>query len=150
MNGINIPNVTVNIIPPVTEFSPVDGRQYMVERLLDQNQLMLTIHQNSNHKRYTFTKEIPFLLIAEWVYQLGQYAIIGKVMNSENQSSINENVEKALMIMVNGDRKFFKYFPWLLEAPIYIQFYNEDNQMVTNYYGSPRRWILKERKEIVR
>lgn len=150
MNGINIPNVNVNIIPPVTEFSPVDGRQYTVERFLDKDQLMLAIHQNSNHKKYIFSNENPFILVAEWVYQLGQYAIIGKVMNSENPSSINEDIEKALMIIVNGDRKFYKYFPWLLEAPIYIQFNNEDHQTVTNYYGSPRRWILKERKEIVR
>jgi len=149
MKGTTIPNVTVNMIPPVTEFSPVDGRQYKIQYSYDSSQMILSIHNRSEHAIPGSFRQLKLELVAEWVYRMGHYALIGKVINTADTNIDIDDIDSALMILINGDRTFFTYFPWLLEAPIYIQYKESDDKLVTSYFGSPRRYRLKEKKEFV-
>ncbi len=52
--------------------------------------------------------------------------------------------------MIYGDQTLFTSFPWLLDAPIYIQFESEFpqyNQIL--YYGRPRDFLYTTTQQTV-
>lgn len=91
-------------------------------------------------------------VLAQWATKNGEYLFYGKVYVSNGEFDINmarirymifkKELELALTAIMYGDRGFFCHYPWLIDAPIYIQFnsiYPEFNTV--EYYGTPRRYL---------
>jgi hypothetical protein len=61
-----------------------------------------------------------------------------------------KEMDLALTGIIYGDRSFYTYYPWLLDAPIYIQFvsvYPEYSELA--YYGTPRKYLnIAKRKRV--
>ncbi|WP_042456764.1 staygreen family protein [Neobacillus dielmonensis] len=147
----NPSNLITTFLPPATAFRPVEGRKYTLTHSDTSGQLFLTIGSEYNYgsTNQSFRDEV----MAEWVHQLGEYSLLGRVYVSggefdKNYSKIRfaifqKELNLALQAMVFGDQAFYTNFPWLLDAPIYIRFesvYPEFNQVL--YYGTPRNFLL--------
>ncbi|MBY0120479.1 staygreen family protein [Bacillus sp. S/N-304-OC-R1] len=150
MNKLDVDQLSVSYLPPTTEFRPVDGRKYTLLQSNTSGEWFLTIgyHYHSNDANRKFRDEV----FAEWVPQMGQYVLSGKVFVSDQEFDkqyakirfmiFQREVEQALSAIVYGDRVFYSNYPWLLDSPIYIHFdsnYEDFNKMI--YYGTPRQYL---------
>ncbi|WP_421385007.1 staygreen family protein [Bacillus salacetis] len=152
MSDFNPEKLSVTYHPPASVFNPMDGRKYTLTHSDTTGELFLSIGC-----QYDFNKVNPAMrdeVLAEWGRVMGQYTLSGIVYVSggefdENLSKVRymifrKELPLALSAIVNGDRGFFSYFPWLLDAPIYITFesvFPEFNQV--HYYGTPRQYLTK-------
>ncbi|NCU18557.1 staygreen family protein [Pallidibacillus pasinlerensis] len=149
MKNLDSSNISITILPPATPFRPVDGRRYTLVHTKDSNDIMVSIGDCFDNQTY---EEEYHELLAVWTYQLGFYLLTVTLnMNTlpeELQSNILEKyLEKYLTIIVLGDLKFYKDFPWLLDAPIYVNIesdYQQFNQ--SKYVGTPRKLLIKYKK----
>ncbi|MGM0844829.1 MAG: staygreen family protein [Bacillota bacterium] len=154
MSEFNPEKLSVTYLPPASVFNPLDARKYTLTHSDITGELFLSIGCN-----YDVTKldtKMRDEVLAEWVRVLGQYTLSGKVYVSggefdENLSKVRymifqKEMPLALSAIVNGDSGFFSYFPWLLDAPIYIAFQSEfpDYQGI-QYFGTPRRYLKNGR-----
>jgi hypothetical protein len=93
-------------------------------------------------------------VLAYWSRTCGEYELRGRVYVSqgefdENLSMIRYHIFKrelplALAAIINRDNKFYTYYPWLLDVPIYIEFisiYPQFQQCL--YLGTPRQYLQK-------
>lgn len=150
MSKLNPSKLTVLYSPPATEFRPVDHRKYTLTQSKTTGEWFLCIgyRYDLNARNKKFQDEV----YAEWIPQLGQYVLSGKVYlcdgeNDKQYAKIRymicqREVEQALSALIYGDRVFFSNYPWLLDSPIYIHFesnYDEYNKMF--YYGTPRQYL---------
>lgn len=152
MSEFNPEKLSVTYLPPTSVFSPLDARKYTLTHSDNTGQLFLSIgcHYDLDKLDASMRDEV----LAEWVRVMGQYTLSGKVYISggefdKNLSKVRYMIFKkemplALAAIVNGDQGFFSYFPWLLDAPIYIAFesVHPDFQGI-HYFGTPRRYMLK-------
>lgn len=150
MSSFNPTKLSVTFIPPLTRYKPVERRKYTLTHSDRTGNLFLTIGYC-----YDVNAINPMLrdeVLAEWVPQMGQYVLRGKVYISggeydEQYSNIRflifqRELNKALTAIVYGDRELFQSYPWLLDSPIYIQFdsnFQSFNRML--YYGTPRTFL---------
>ncbi|NHM32458.1 staygreen family protein [Neobacillus terrae] len=144
--------LSVKFLAPATPFRPIDGRKYTLTHSDQTGELFLSIgneYDNPSINKY-FRDEV----IAEWQPQMGEFTLYGKVYVDsgefdENYSSIRYMIFKkelhlALSAIIYGDQILFSYFPWLLDAPIYIEFestYPAYRQLL--YYGTPRHYLTE-------
>ena len=150
MNKLDISQLTVTYFPPATEFRPVDGRKYTLVQSLSTGEWFLNVgyRYHANQVNIRFRDEV----LAEWLPQMGQYVLSGKVFISDKDIDkpyakvrymvFQREIEQALTAIVYGDRIFYSNYPWLLDSPIYIHFesnYEEFNKMI--YYGTPRQYL---------
>lgn len=146
----------VTFIPPATAFFPVDCRKYTLTHSDITGELFLSIGNVYDYQAINY--EMRDEVLADWITINGEYLLYGKVYISNGEYDLNmsrirymvfkKELELALTAMVYGDRSFFTYYPWLLDAPIYLQFssvYPEFNQLA--YYGTPRKYLNKVNKE---
>ncbi|MBP2239882.1 hypothetical protein J2Z40_000435 [Cytobacillus eiseniae] len=142
--------ISVNYLPPATEFRPVDRRKYTWTQSKTTEESFLSIgyqyDYNAIHMKYRDE------VLAEWIPQMGQYVLSGKLFISDNTFDekyarirfmiFEREVKMALAAMINGDRTFFANYPWLLDSPIYIHFqsnFEEYNKMI--YFETPRQYL---------
>lgn len=143
-------NLTIAYQPPATAFGPVEGRKYTLTHSDVTGQLFLSIgtefdYKNTNPK---FRDEV----LAEWIPKMGEFILWGRVYVSGGEYDekyakvrfliFQKELELALKAMIYGDQTFLTNFPWLLDAPIYIQFesvFSKYNQVF--YYGTPRYYL---------
>lgn len=148
----------VTFFPPATPFKPVDERKYTFSKNNETGDCNLTIG-------YCFDESVidPVYhneIFSEWVYRRGQYILKGKVF--VNSSEVEEQyakkrflffqreMQEALTSIVNGERRFFQNYPWLLDSPIYIHFestFPKYNQVF--YYGKPRQYLAQGQQEFI-
>lgn len=134
----------------MTEFRPVDGRKYKLVQSKTSDECSLTVGYgyHSNDVNMKFRDEVH----AEWIPQMGQYILSGKVFISDQEydkqyakirfMTFQREIEQALTAIVCGDRIFFSNYPWLLDSPIYIHFvsnFEEYNKMT--FLGTPRQYL---------
>ncbi|RIW38367.1 hypothetical protein D3H55_02175 [Bacillus salacetis] len=152
MSEFDSEKLSLTYIPPASIFYPMDGRKYTLTHSDLTGELFL-----SAGCVYDMAKIDPLMrdeVLAEWVRVMGQYTLSGKVHVSggefeKNLSKVRymifqKELPLALTAIVNGDNGFFTYFPWLLDAPIYISFesiYPEFNHV--QFYGTPRKYLTK-------
>jgi len=142
--------LSVKFLAPATPFRPIDGRKYTLTHSDQTGELFLSIGNEYDYPSINmhFRDEV----IAEWQPHMGEFTLCGKVYVDggefdENYSSIRYKIFKkelklALSAIIYGDQILFSYFPWLLDAPIYIQFestYAAYSQVL--YYGTPRHYL---------
>jgi hypothetical protein len=152
MSDFNPEKLTVTYLPPASIFNPIDNRKYTLTHSDTTGQLYLSI--GSQYDAANLNAKMRDEVLGEWRRELGQYTLFGKVYVSggefdEKLSQIRFMIFKkelplALYAFVNGDKGFYTYYPWLLDAPVYIYFesiFNEFNQVI--YFGTPRQYLMK-------
>lgn len=150
--------LSVKYIPPATVFEPVDSRKYTLTHSDTTGELYLSIGNIYDYQAINYKMRDEVL--ADWITVNGEYLLYGKayVSNGEfdkNMSRIRymifkKEMDLALTGIIYGDRSFYTYYPWLLDAPIYVQFvsvYPEYSELA--YYGTPRKYLyLAQRKRV--
>ncbi|RDU36577.1 hypothetical protein DRW41_13725 [Neobacillus piezotolerans] len=150
-------NLAVAYIAPVTPFRPLDGRKYTLSHSDVTGKLFLTIGPEFSFSTANTAKDEVF---TEWIQSMGEYSMSGRVHVSggefdEQHSKVRflifkKEMELALTAIVYGDQVFYKSFPWLLDAPIYIHFdsiYPEFQKVL--FYGTPRQYLTSAREQKV-
>ncbi|OLS38581.1 staygreen family protein [Bacillus sp. MRMR6] len=158
MSMFNPSKLTTKYSAPATQFRPLEGRKYTLTHSDTTGQLFLTIGVHYDY--LAINPQSRDEVLAEWVPQMGEFALIGRVYVSggefdENYARVRymifqKELDLALKAIVYGDQAFYSNFPWLLDAPIYIQFesvYPQFNQLF--YYGTPRYFLHSAIKEPV-
>ncbi|PLS14682.1 hypothetical protein CVD28_26905 [Bacillus sp. M6-12] len=150
MSKLSPEKLSVMYFPPATECMPVDGRKYTVTHSDLAGDLFLSIGCQFDYSR--INGDMRDELLAEWLPQMGQYILSGKVY--VNGGEFDENITKvrylifrkemdlALQAITQGDFLFFSHFPWLLDSPICIHFesiFPEYDQIL--HFGTPRRYL---------
>ncbi|MDP4164043.1 MAG: staygreen family protein [Bacillota bacterium] len=148
----------VNLLAPATANRPFEGRKYTLTHSDQTGDLFLSIGTVYNWAviNPSFRDEV----IAEWIPQMGEFTLYGKVYISGGEYDeayarlrfliFKKELELALKAIIYGDQTFFTFFPWLLDAPIYIQFesvYPEFHQVL--FYGTPRYYLTKAIQDAV-
>ncbi|BCB03799.1 staygreen family protein [Bacillus sp. KH172YL63] len=144
-------NLVVTHLPPASSFYPIDNRKYTLTHSDSTGELCLSIgcHFDPSHINPAMRDEVK----AEWRRDLGQYTLAGTVYVSggeyDQQLSnvrymiFKKEIPLALSAIVNGDEGFYTYYPWLLDAPIFICFESVFPQFQqTIYFGTPRQYRL--------
>ncbi|MCA1062751.1 staygreen family protein [Rossellomorea aquimaris] len=152
MSEFNPEKLAVTYLPPASVFHPIDNRKYTLTHSDTTGELFLSVgcHFDLEKVNPSMRDEV----FGEWRRDLGQYTLAGNVYVSGGEfdqqlSNVRYMIFKkelplALAAMVNGDRGFFTYYPWLLDAPIFICFesvFPEFQQ--TLYFGTPRQYLVK-------
>lgn len=140
----------VKYIPPATAFEPVDQRKYTLTHSDTTGELYLSIGTIYDYQAINYKMRDEVL--ADWITVNGEYLLYGNVYISngeydKNMSRIRymifkKELDLALTGLIYGDRSFYSYYPWLLDAPIYVQFasiYPEFSEFV--YFGTPRKYL---------
>lgn len=157
MSKFNPAKLSVKNIPPATPFEPVEGRRYTLTHSDDTGELFLSI--GYLYDKQSINQKLRDEVLAEWAAQNGEFLLIGKVYISngdydEKFSRIRylifkKELELALTGIIYGDQSLFEYYPWLLDAPIYIRFesiYPEFRE--TLFCGTPRQYLIASRTKI--
>lgn len=150
MSKLNPSMLTVLYSPPATEFRPVDRRKYTLTQSKTTGELFLCI--GYRYDLNAMNKKFQDDVFAEWIPQLGQYVLSGKIYLCDDEFDeqyakiryvvCQREADLALSAIIYGDRFFFSNYPWLLDSPIYIHFesnYDEYNKLI--YYGTPRQYL---------
>jgi Staygreen protein len=143
-------SITVLYLPPATEFRPVDRRKYTWTQSKTTGESILSIGYQYDFK--AIQAEYRDEVLAEWIPQMGQYVLSGKIFISDESFDekyaqirfliFQREARQALAAMIHGDRTFFSNYPWLLDSPIYIHFqsnYKDYNKII--YYETPRQYL---------
>ncbi|RSD26059.1 staygreen family protein [Mesobacillus subterraneus] len=157
MSKFNPEKLNVCFIPPATGFLPLEGRKYTLTHSDMTGELFLSIGNVYDYQAINYKMRDEVL--ADWVTMNGEYMLYGKVYISNGEYDPNmsrirymifkRELDLALTGIIYGDRTFFTNYPWLLDAPIYVQFssiYPEFNKVA--YYGTPRKYLNLVNKEI--
>ncbi|WP_064093376.1 staygreen family protein [Rossellomorea aquimaris] len=152
MSEFNPDKLSVTYLPPASIFNPIDHRKYTLTHSDSTGELFLSI--GCQYELENINLNMRDEVLGEWRREQGQYTLCGTVYISngefdEKLSNVRFMVFKkelplALSAIVNGDKGFYMYYPWLLDAPIYIYFdsiFPEFNQIL--YFGTPRQYIMK-------
>ncbi|MEL3972225.1 staygreen family protein [Rossellomorea oryzaecorticis] len=152
MSDFNPDKLSVTYLPPASIFNPIDNRKYTLTHSDLTGELYVSI--GSQYDLMKINAQMRDEVLGEWRREQGQYTLCGKVYVSggefdEKLSKVRFMIFKkelplALTAIVNGDQGFYTYYPWLLDAPIYIYFesvFDEFNQVI--YFGTPRQYLLK-------
>jgi len=152
MAVFNPQKLSVNLIPPATFSQPVEGRKYTLTHSDITAELFLDIGYVYNDK--SINPKMRDEVLAEWRKDdHGHLKLVGNVYVDGGEFSqkvagirfkiFQQGMATALKGMVYGDRPFYVHYPFLLDAPIFIQFlstYPQYRQVA--YYGTPRQyWI---------
>ncbi|MBU9723326.1 MULTISPECIES: staygreen family protein [Bacillaceae] len=151
MSTFHPSKLSVTVQPPATFFQPIVARKYTLTHSDDTGELFLDIGLLYNDKAIDITMRDEVL--AEWRRDaIGTYQLVGKVLvdigeNDEKKSRyrfqiFRKEMETAIKGIVVGDRKLYNYFPFLLDAPIFIHYesiFPQYNQVL--YHGTPRQYL---------
>lgn len=143
--------LTVKFMPPTTPCLPVDGRKYTLTHSDETGALYLAI--GTEYDCSALNVKLRDEVMANWDASLGQYLLtvnvyVDGVDNEYAQAKaryiiFQQNLNLAITAIVNGDKEFYCFFPWLVDCPIYVQFHSafpEFNQRI--FYDSPRYYWL--------
>ncbi|CAM3790063.1 staygreen family protein [Mesobacillus thioparans] len=152
MSKFNPEKLTVSYIPPATAYMPIDSRKYTLTHSDLSGELFLAIGNVYDYQAINYKMRDEVL--ADWLTINGEYILFANVYVSNGEYDLNmsrirymifkRELDLALTAMIYGDRSFFTYHPWLLDAPIYVKFsssFPEFNEIV--YYGTPRYYLNK-------
>jgi hypothetical protein len=151
MSTFHPQKLSVNLIFPVNFTNPVIGRKYTLTHSDQTGELYLDIGYVFNLEAIDTTMRDEVL--AEWRtdcfsrdYLLGAvYVDAGEFSIDVSQRRFNifkKELPLALTALVYGDRQFIANYPWLLDAPIYIEFHSsfpQFNQKLS--FGTSRLYL---------
>ncbi|PQD94491.1 hypothetical protein CYL18_13860 [Pradoshia eiseniae] len=141
--------LTVFFNPPYGSNGPVEGRTYTLTHSDETGDLFLSIGSGIDSSKINWKMRDE--VIGNWQIRGGQYYLVCSVHISGGEfdekkararfSIFQEELPLALKGIINGDKGLFTYYPWLLNAPIQVEFssvYPEFNQVM--YYGMARHY----------
>lgn len=142
--------LSVKFIAPATPFEPVEGRKYTLTHSDTTGDLYLSIGTIYDFKAINYAMRDEVL--AEWTKNNGEYLLYSQVYISNGEYNKNmsrirhmifkKELELALTGIIYGDRSFYTYYPWLLDAPIYVHFNSVFPEFSeTLFYGTPRKYL---------
>lgn len=151
MSDFNPHKLMVKLIPPATSLEPLQGRKYTLTHSDITADLFLDIGYVYNTEAINWVMRDEVL--AEWTKdQQNHFNLTGKVYVDGGEfgknisdirfSIFKKEMDTALKGIVYGDQSFYKIYPLLLDAPIYIYFestYPQYRQII--YYGTPRQYL---------
>jgi hypothetical protein len=156
MSNFNPSKLTTSYQAPATAFRPVEGRKYTLTHSDKTGQLFLTIGNEFNFA--AVDSKLRDEVLAEWLPRSGEYLLFGRVFVSGGEFDekyakvrymiFKKELQLALTAMIYGDQSFFRNFPWLLDAPIYIHFesnFPQFNHVI--YFGTPRFFLQSVNKQ---
>jgi len=152
MSVFNPQKLSVNLIPPATFAQPIEGRKYTLTHSDLTGELFLDIGNVYNDK--AINQKMRDEVLGEWRKdEQSRFNLVGKAYVDGGEfgeiiAGIRFNVFQkematALKGIVNGDLQFYKNYPTLLDAPIFIYFestYPQYQQVF--FYGTPRQYLL--------
>jgi len=149
MEKLQTTQFTVMIAPPATPYGPVEGRKYTLSTSETGNSRHLTIGTKYNVSLYNTCEDI---FTAEWISKLGEYVFSGRIYISggeydEEQAANRFNhlhslIPEMIAHIIKSDYELFKHVPWLLDAPIIIEYVSNFQQLRTiKNYGTPRKYL---------
>ncbi|HLU22941.1 MAG TPA: staygreen family protein [Bacillaceae bacterium] len=150
MEKLRSDQFTVMIIPPATSYGPVDGRKYTLSGIDSEISKVLSIGSKYNLNKYPNNREDVF--IAEWLPKLGEYVLSGELLISRegmSEADARNRYERMLSELPNmlatifqADHSIFKYAPWLMDAPIFVQCDSHIPYLCTlKQMGTPRNYF---------
>ena len=159
MNVIQASQNRTEIKSPATSISPLEGRKYTLIQPEDETQTGCWLTIGERYDIQAAADSSRHTILAEWKRRMGEYVLIGNMyIGRESHMGSNEEgagwsdkgcesrIAAALATMLQGDRDFFSYVPWLLDAPIYIEIGSSVPDLrQTVYAGTPRRYISKRK-----
>lgn len=143
--------LSMKIIPPANSVQPIEGRKYTLTHSDSTAELFLDIGYVYNYEAINWKMRDEVL--AEWQKD-GQCRLnlVGKAYVDGGEFSIDvsgvrfnifkKEMNTALKGIIYGDLPFFRDYPVLFDAPIYIYFvsiYPQYRQIL--YYGTPRQYL---------
>ncbi|MGI8313901.1 staygreen family protein [Halobacillus mangrovi] len=143
--------LSVTFLPPADSSQPLRGRKYTLTHSDITAELFLDVGYMFNKK--AIDTKMRDEVLAEWTmdawcrfYLIGQAYVDGGEY-SKKQAEVrftifNKEMTTALKGMIYGDRTFFSFYPFLLDAPIFISFqsmFPEFRQ--ATYFGTPRKYV---------
>ncbi|MGM7702093.1 staygreen family protein [Pseudalkalibacillus sp. Hm43] len=143
--------VSTKFLPPANPNYPVVGRKYTLTHSDITGELFLSVGCRIDLE--SIDQQMRDEVIAEWRRdRYGRYHLFGEVYVDGGEFSkevterrfniFRKEMGTALKGMLYGDQPFLSNHPYLLDAPIYIQFnstYPEYNQ--TFYFGTLRDYV---------
>lgn len=152
MSNFHPAKLKIVFVPPVTPYKSVENRKYSISFINDSEEMLLTIGTKFINKNDDFR--------AEWVSRMGEFILKGTVQVTKEMLQENEGkkhfidqqrkFKKFLTAIINGDKHFFLHYPWLLDAPIYIELQTkipQSNQIL--YFGTPRQFLQFDFEESI-
>lgn len=140
----------IKYIPPATAFEPVDRRKYTLTHSDTTGELYLSIGNIYDYQAINYKMRDEVL--ADWITVNGEYLLYGNVYISNGEYDkkmsrirymiFKKELDLALTGLIYGDKSFYSNYPWLLDAPIYVQFasiYPEFSELA--YFGTPRKYL---------
>lgn len=124
-------NITVRIHPPANSKNPIVGRKYTLTHSDETGELFLDVGFVYNWQAIDWKLRDEVLAEWKWTPETGYYlfgtAYVDQGEFSEEQAErrfqiFNREMGTALRGMIQGDSPFFRNYPFLLTAPIYILF----------------------------
>jgi hypothetical protein len=151
MSVFNPQKLSVKLIPPATFAHPVQGRKYTLTHSDSTAELFLDIGYDYNYKSIN-----PIMrdeVLAKWqkdsygrLYLVGKAYVDGGEFSQEVADTrfkiFKKEMATALNGIVYGDRPFYLYYPFLVDAPIFIRFlstYPQYRQVA--FYSTPRQYL---------
>jgi hypothetical protein len=146
----NPKKLNVTFIPPATSSQPLDGRKYTLTHSDKTGLLFLKI--GNRFDLLSINLKLRDEVLAKWVNYDGTNVLQGYVYVSggeytEEQSRVRFNTFRKelgteLTAIVYGDRKLYKQYSMLLNAPIYVHFVSVHpayDQVIQ--FGTPRQFL---------
>ncbi|ARI75573.1 staygreen family protein [Halobacillus mangrovi] len=143
--------LSVTFLPPADSSQPLRGRKYTLTHSDMTAELFLDVGYMFN--KNAINPKMRDEVLGEWLvdswrrfYLKGQAYVDGGEYSNEQANVrftiFNKEMTTALKGMIYGDRMFFSFYPFLLDAPIFVYFqsvYAEFRQVI--YYGTPRQYL---------
>ncbi|WP_416826467.1 staygreen family protein [Ectobacillus polymachus] len=151
MTQCNPPKLAVKYVRPANDEKPVHGRKYTLIHSNGTGDLLLTI--NYSYDLETIDEKMRDEVLAEWMIAPDHVpALFGVVLVSNGQFSeeiamqrftiFEQEMTTSLQGIIQGDEKFFRTYPALQNAPIYIYFQSIYPAYAgLYYYGTPKQYL---------
>ncbi|WAA12468.1 staygreen family protein [Fervidibacillus halotolerans] len=144
-------NLFVQIIPPANFKEPIIGRNYTLTHSDETGELFLTIGYVYNGLAINWMLRDEVLAEWKWAPETGFYllgvAYVDQGEFNEEQAArrykiFNREMDTALRGIIQGDSPFLQNYPFLLRAPIYIQFQSAYPQFHhTKFFGTVAQYV---------
>lgn len=152
MNELQTKQFSVTILPPATVYHPVDGRKYTFIMSDHSSNRYLAIGYKYALNLLNVNREKEDVLTAEWRTELGEYILKGKMYLHEKEEDVfairkkckqyEKMLPETISFLINADRLLYSHVPWLLDAPIYVEFNTLHRHFRTaQYMGTPRQYL---------
>ncbi|MBY0120477.1 staygreen family protein [Bacillus sp. S/N-304-OC-R1] len=150
MSHFDPSKLQTKFISPASALKPILGRKYTLTHSDESGELYLSIGTQYDNNSINLKKRDE--VIAEWTLVEGRITLIGTVYVTGGEFDeeianrrfviFQKELPLALKAIFFGDRLLFSYYPYLLHAPIYIQFQSvlpRYHQMIN--YGTPTQYL---------